>query len=158
MVTVFGDGLKQLTDELFKVMYDDDGIGLAAPQVGVNQRIMVMNEEGLPERKDLEFVMVNPVILAASAEKDEMNQEGCLSFPKARGWVRRHNWVEVEYQTLNGSKTQRRFERELAVIFQHEFDHLDKVLFIDRLEPVSRRKMQPRLDRWIAAFGPTAAP
>ena len=107
-------------------MYASDGIGLAAPQVGVNKRLMVFNELGAPDQKEHEMVLVNPSIVSKSEEKAS-GEEGCLSFPQIYGYVSRHKWIEVEYQNLDGNKIVKRFEDKPSVIFQHEYDHLDKV-------------------------------
>lgn len=126
MVTVFDEALRKLTDEMLLVMYASDGIGLAAPQVGINKRIMVFNEFGEPKKKEHEMVLINPIIVSKSTEMAS-GEEGCLSFPQIRGKVDRHVWIEVQYQNIAGAKVSKRFEKYPAVIFQHEYDHLDKV-------------------------------
>ncbi|RYH14109.1 peptide deformylase [archaeon] len=128
VVTVFDDSLRRLAEEMLLVMYASDGIGLAAPQVGVNKRIMVFNEHGEPDRKEHEMVLVNPSIVSRSDELVS-EEEGCLSFPQIRGNVDRHVWIEVKYQDITGKKVEKRLEKFPAIIFQHEYDHLDKVLY-----------------------------
>jgi peptide deformylase len=103
-VSTFDDSLMQTAKEMLMVMYAADGIGLAAPQVGINKRLMVFNEAGEPEKKEQEMVLVNPVITAKS-EETNLREEGCLSFPQINGDVQRYEWVEVEYQTTSGEKT-----------------------------------------------------
>jgi peptide deformylase len=100
---------------------------------------------------------VNPIILSTSEETD-LQEEGCLSFPQINGQVYRHVWIEVEYQTITGETKQIKFDGFPARIFQHEYDHLDKVLFIDRLIDVDKRMNQKRLDKYVKKFGPGAAP
>ncbi len=123
---MFDEDLKRLSREMFKIMYASNGIGIAAPQLGINKRLMVFNEEG-EENEGEEVVLVNPKILHKSSEM-KLGREGCLSFPKIEGRVLRHEWIEVEYQNLQGESLQRQFNGSPAVIFQHEFDHLDKVI------------------------------
>ncbi len=108
------------------VMYAANGIGLAAPQVGINKRLMVFNELGESKQNEYEMVLVNPVIKAASEAK-VVGAEGCLSFPQVQGKIERHEWIEVEYQNLDGNTVLKRFDAKPSIIFQHEYDHLDKV-------------------------------
>jgi len=103
-VSTFDDSLMQTAKEMLMVMYAADGIGLAAPQVGINKRLMVFNEAGEPEKKEQEMILVNPVITARSVETN-LREEGCLSFPQINGDVQRYEWVEIEYQTTSGQKT-----------------------------------------------------
>eukprot|EP01033_Poteriospumella_lacustris_P014821 gene14821-10600_t len=136
------------------VMYAAEGVGLAAPQVGINKRLMVFNEDGDPAAKHKEMVLVNPVIVAKS-NKTVVTEEGCLSFPKIYGDVTRARWVAVDYQTLEGKPVKNYyFEGNDAIIFQHEYDHLDKKLFIDHISEDDRIKISRRLDKLIAKFGP----
>lgn len=123
----FDEALKQIANEMLLVMYAAEGVGLAAPQVGINKRLMVFNEDGDPAAKHKEMVLVNPVIVAKS-NKTVVTEEGCLSFPKIYGDVTRARWVAVDYQTLEGKPVKNYyFEGNDAIIFQHEYDHLDKV-------------------------------
>lgn len=117
--------MRNLVAKMFEIMYEDDGMGLAAPQVGINKRIMVFNADA-----DLhsvgEQVFINPVIVSKSQEKVS-GMEGCLSFPKISGRVTRHRSVLVNYQDINGQKMQTLLENDAAIVFQHEYDHLDQV-------------------------------
>lgn len=126
MITEFDDALQNLAKEMLLVMYASDGIGLAAPQVGINKRLMVFNEMGEADKPELEMVLVNPVITDRSEEL-KLGEEGCLSFPQVYGRVERATWIDVQFQALNGTTIQRRFEGKPSIIFQHEYDHLDKV-------------------------------
>eukprot|EP01039_Chlorochromonas_danica_P005852 gene5853-6445_t len=155
-ITVFDDSLKKVVEEMFLVMYAADGIGLAAPQVGINKRLMVFNEEGEADKKEKEMALINPVIVAASENKI-LSGEGCLSFPTIRGRVERNDWIEVEYQTPDGTKTKTKLTGAPAIIFQHEYDHLDGVLFIDRLIGTDRERVERKLDRLIKKHGPGGA-
>ena len=155
-ITDFGDSLEKMANEMLLVMYAADGIGLAAPQVGINKRLMVFNEKGEPEEKEFEKVLVNPSIVASSEETD-MKDEGCLSFPQIYGQVQRSTWVDVKYQDMSGAVVKERFQGFPARIFQHEYDHLDKTLFIDRMIEEDQVKMKRRLDKLIKKYGPGGA-
>lgn len=153
----FDDALRKLAREMFLVMYASHGVGLAAPQVGVNKRLMVFNPES-DERAFLkEVVLVNPQIVAKS-KKTIVEPEACLSFPGMQGDVRRHEWVKVEAQRLNGKKFRVKYDGWVAKIFQHEYDHLDGVVYIDRIETEEGRKeVQPRLGELVRDYDNNAA-
>jgi len=156
-ITEFDDALLKTAEEMLLVMYASNGIGLAAPQVGINKRLMVFNEAGNPDKPDSEMILVNPVFLSKSDATD-LKEEGCLSFPQIDGKVYRHTSIEVEYQTVTGEKIVKQFQDMPARIFQHEYDHLDQVLFIDRLVPEDKAINQKRLDKYVKKYGPGAAP
>jgi peptide deformylase len=126
VVTVFDENLKQTASEMLLLMYAADGVGLAAPQVGINKRLMVFNEKGEQTSPEKEMILVNPVITAHGEEQDE-REEGCLSFPQIYGKVMRYKWIEVDYQDIVGTKMKAKLEGWPARVFQHEYDHLDKV-------------------------------
>ena len=147
-----GSEISKIAKEMFLVMYASRGVGLAAPQVGINLRLMVFNESGDPKDWMGETVMINPKIIEYSDATD-VEQEGCLSFPAIRGDVERSKWIKVEAQNLKGKKFKKKFKGWEARIFQHEYDHLDGMVFIDRLTEDGRREAQPALDGLIADFG-----
>lgn len=157
VVTEFDESLADKARQMLLVMYAADGIGLAAPQVGINQKLMVFNEMGDPESADKEMVLVNPSIVSKSDETN-MREEGCLSFPQINGEVERSITIDVEYQTVTGEKKAVKLENFPARIFQHEYDHLDKVLFIDRFEERDQKVNKKRLDKYIKKYGPGGAP
>jgi peptide deformylase len=134
-VTAITPELQTLIDDMFETMYAEEGVGLAAPQVGVSQRIIVIDphEEGVPG-----FALINPVILESSKDV-ERGEEGCLSIPGVKDIVERPYSVVAEGQNPDG--TMRKIEAEglLARILQHEVDHLNGILFIDRLSPLKRK-------------------
>jgi peptide deformylase len=140
---------------MLATMYADNGIGLAAPQVGVNKRLMVFNEFGDPEDKESEMVLANPIIIDKSSLKGS-SEEGCLSFPNMYGEVERHYRVTVDYQDITGQKKKIRLEGYPAVIFQHEYDHLDKVLLIDRFSSTDKKRFAVQLQEMIDRYGPGA--
>lgn len=143
--------VKRIAKEMLLVMYASKGVGLAAPQVGINKRLMVFNPEGDAKAWLQEVVLVNPVIVGKS-KPTAVEGEGCLSFPQMGGEVRRHEWVKVEATRLNGKKFKVKFEGWKARIFQHEFDHLDGVLYIDRLESGDRPKVEARLTELVEEY------
>lgn len=144
--------ISKVAKEMFLVMYAAEGVGLAAPQVGINKRLMVYNPSGDKKKWLDEVVMVNPQIVEFSEAKD-VEQEGCLSFPDMSGDVERSKWIKVEAQTLKGKKIKKRFKGWEARIFQHEYDHLDGTVYIDRLNEEGRKEVQPTLDDLIETYG-----
>ena len=144
--------IAKIAKEMFLVMYATEGVGLAAPQVGINKRLMVYNESGDKKKWLQETIMVNPKIVEFSDAKDIEN-EGCLSFPDMRGDVQRSKWIKVEAQNLKGKKFKKKFKGWEARIFQHEYDHLDGVLYPDRLTEEGKDEVKPRLDELISDFG-----
>jgi peptide deformylase len=133
--------LQKLIDDMFETMYAEDGVGLAAPQVGVRQRIIVVDphEEGKPG-----FALINPVIVESSKQV-ERGEEGCLSIPNVKDVVERPLAVVAEGQLVDGSTQRIAAEGLLARILQHEVDHLNGILFIDRLSPLKRKMV---LSKW----------
>jgi peptide deformylase len=145
-VTEFDDKLKQFVADMFETMYASQGIGLAAPQVGVSKRVTVVD---LSQGKDPEqkLVLVNPEVIVTEGRQYE--EEGCLSFPDIREKVVRAAKVRIRAQDENGKWFEMDGEELLARAFQHEIDHLDGILFIFRMSPLKRnlslrkiRKMQ----------------
>jgi peptide deformylase len=145
-VTEFDDKLKEFVADMFETMYSAQGIGLAAPQVGVSKRVTVID---LSQGKDPEqkLVLVNPEVIIREGRQYE--EEGCLSFPDIREKVVRAAKVRIRAQDENGKWFEMDGEELLARAFQHEIDHLDGILFIFRMSPLKRnlslrkiRKMQ----------------
>jgi peptide deformylase len=145
-VTAFNDDLRKLVADMFETMYASQGIGLAAPQVGVSKRLTVVD---LSQGKDpaQKLVLVNPEVILTEGKQYE--EEGCLSFPEIREKVVRAAKVRIRAQDENGKWFEMDGEELLARAFQHEIDHLDGVLFIFRMSPLKRslslrkiRKMQ----------------
>lgn len=155
-VVSFDDSLRKLTQEMFAIMYASRGVGLAAPQLGINKRLMVFNPEGKKEKWMSEVVLCNPRIVEWGSGR-EMDEEGCLSFPGFTADVDRAVWIQVEYQNGRGKQMRKKLDGWEARIFQHEYDHLDGVLYVDRLDEVEKARIQPELDRLVAAHGPGGA-
>ncbi|MEM6307114.1 MAG: peptide deformylase [Pseudomonadota bacterium] len=146
------DDLRNLAADMLETMYDAPGVGLAAPQIGVSQRIFVMDCIKDKNADPRPMVLINPQVTWAS---DVMNtyEEGCLSIPQHYGDVQRPAIVDVAWMDLDGDMQNERFDGLWATCAQHEIDHLDGKLFIDHLKPLKRqlitRKMQ-KLKREMA--------
>ncbi len=134
-VTEFNDELKQLAADMVETMYAAPGVGLAAPQVGVLQRLIILDCSAGDEPDDL-LIAVNPEIIAG--EGDSFEEEGCLSVPEYWASVKRHSMATMRYQDTDGNIHEREAEGLLAIGMQHEIDHLEGVLFVDRLSPLKR--------------------
>jgi peptide deformylase len=146
----------KIAKEMLLVMYAANGVGLAAPQVGINKRLMVYNDSGDPKRWLEETVLVNPKIVEYSPTTD-IELEGCLSFPNMNGDVERSKWVKVEALSTKGKKIKKKLSGWTARVFQHEYDHLDGKVYIDRLNEESKANVQPTLSDLIQHFGPGGA-
>lgn len=144
--------ISKLSKEMFKLMYAAEGVGLAAPQVGVNKRLMVYNPTGDSKKWLAEIVLVNPKIVTFSEGIDTAT-EGCLSFPNMNGDVTRSRWIKVEAKNLKGKTIKKKFTDWEARIFQHEYDHLDGTVYIDRLNDEGKSKIQPVLDDLVTKYG-----
>ncbi|MFC2966621.1 peptide deformylase [Acidimangrovimonas pyrenivorans] len=137
------DDLRELADEMLRIMYAAPGRGLSGPQIGVMRRIFVMDagwKEGAPEPR----VMLNPEIVHASAET-AMRAEGCLSLPGLTAEVARPAEVTLRFTGLDGAVHEETFTGFAATCVQHERDHLDGILCIDHLAPEDREAVEPAL-------------
>ncbi len=132
-VVIFDENLKLFIRKMFEIMYKEDGIGLAANQIGVTQSILVLDpspiEEGLSAR-----AFINPKILGTEGEASR--DEGCLSIPEVREMVTRPVKIRLFSQDEEGHEYEEEFEGWMARVLQHEIDHLNGVLFVDYLTPV----------------------
>jgi peptide deformylase len=139
-VEVVDDRLRQLAEDMFETMYAAPGIGLAATQVDVHQRLLVVDVSA--EKSD-PYVIINPEIL----EKDgvAVSEEGCLSVPGDYEEVERAEHVRVRYLDREGSVVERDMDGLLAICVQHEIDHLDGRLFVDYLSEAKRQRIRKRL-------------
>jgi peptide deformylase len=141
-VSDFDRDLYSLLDAMTDTMVIDGGVGLSAQQVGITDAVMVVNPE--PSNDKTLIQMVNPRILSFSRETSS-GEEGCLSFPGIMGSIVRSDRVEVEYFDRDGKKQLVNAEGLTARIIQHEFDHLNGVLFIDRMSVAKRMLLKPKL-------------
>jgi len=135
------DEVRATIADLIDTMYDEVGIGLAAPQVGVSLRLIVLGDE---EGRGAE-ALVNPVIVEQGGQATA--EEGCLSIPGIFAPVTRAAWVRVEATSAEGRPLSLRATGLRARVLQHELDHLDGVLFIDRLDPVTRDRIKRRIKK-----------
>ncbi|MBP1728023.1 MAG: peptide deformylase [Deltaproteobacteria bacterium] len=134
-VTVINEKVRELARDMAETMYAAPGVGLAAPQIGAHQRIIVIDVAGQDEPPAL-ITAINPVII--HADGDAYEEEGCLSVPKYAANVRRHARVVVKGLNLDGEEVTWRADNLLAIAFQHEIDHLDGILFIDHISQLKR--------------------
>ena len=134
----------KLVEDLAETMYSAPGVGLAAPQVGCSLRLAVIDVTRTDQPKNL-LVLINPEIVAAEGECSW--EEGCLSVPECSEEVKRNNKVVVRYQNLRGETAEIIGEDLLAIALQHEIDHLDGILFVDRLSPLKRRLLKKRFQK-----------
>jgi len=140
-VVTFDETLKQLIDDMFATMYQENGIGLAATQVNVHQRVMVIDLQEA-EQQNPQY-LINPEILERKGET--LSQEGCLSVPGAYDYVKRAEWIR--YQTCDqlGQVSTHEATGLLANCIQHEIDHLNGVLFFDHLSAIKRARIKKKL-------------
>ena len=142
------DGILKLVEDMKDTLKVADGCGLAAPQVGVNKRVVIVDgrelTESYPELKDFFRVMINPVVLEESEETCEYS-EGCLSVPGIYAEVRRPSKIKVEYYDENLVKVAEEFDRFACRMVQHELSHLEGNLFVDNLSPLRRKKLARKL-------------
>jgi peptide deformylase len=142
-VTRIDDRFRALIREMFALMYEAKGVGLAANQIGIPLRFFIMNQEGDAAQPEHEHVFINPVI--RNRKGAVVGEEGCLSLPGQYGDVRRAEEIVVEYFNLNGELLRATLQEYPARIVQHEYDHLEGVLFIDHLSPEALDEHQAKL-------------
>jgi peptide deformylase len=151
-VASVSDELRRLADDMLETMYDAPGIGLAAPQIAVMDRMIVMDCAKEDDASPEPMVLINPEVVWTSDTRS-VYDEGCLSIPEQYAEVERPAEVEVSWLDLNGQVKREKFDGLWATCVQHEIDHLDGKLFIDYLKPLKRqmitRKMQ-KLKREMA--------
>lgn len=141
-VDTFDAALAQLADGMLATMYAAPGIGLAATQVNVQKRLLVID---VSENHDAPRVLVNPELLEARGI--EVCQEGCLSFPGVYADVQRKDWIRVRAQDAAGKSFELETDGLLAVCIQHEIDHLDGKVFVDYLSPLKRALLLRKLEK-----------
>ena len=142
-VATVDDSLRQLMDDMLETMYDAPGIGLAAPQIGVSKRVIVMDIAQEDEPK-APLCMVNPELVWVSDE-DATYEEGCLSVPEHYADVVRPAEIRVRYLDRDGKQQELKTGGLLATVIQHEMDHLDGILFIDHLSSLKRNMILRKL-------------
>lgn len=146
------EGLEKLVKDMFETMHAAHGVGLAAPQIGKSLRLFVVDTSGFvePDEEDEEGLadfkqaFINPEVEERGGEPWLFN-EGCLSIPEVRGEVSRPEWITIRYQDEKGQEHQETFSGMKARAIQHEYDHIEGILFTEHLAPIRRRMMQKRL-------------
>jgi peptide deformylase len=143
-VDTVDDGLRTLIDDMLETMYAASGIGLAATQVNVQKRVIVMD---ISETRDQPLVLINPTILERQGE-EEM-EEGCLSVPGFQEIVRRADTIRLASLDRSGEPVEITTGGLLAVCIQHEMDHLEGKLFVDYLSPLKRNRIRKKLEKQV---------
>lgn len=139
------DELRRFMDDMLETMYAAVGVGLAAPQVGVSKRIVVIDTAHEGEKPE-PLYLVNPEIIWKSEDK-VCGEEGCLSVPEQRAEVERHASVKLRYLDYDGQPHEELIEDFLAIVVQHELDHLDGILYIDRISRLKRQMLLKKLQK-----------
>ena len=142
-VVQFDAELRQLAARMMEAMYEEGGVGLAAPQGGIEQKLLGLNPSGDAKDRSGELVLCNPRITRKKGR--EFGEEGCLSFPGIHAEVERWIDITVTYQDLDGKEQVLAAKEWLARIVQHELDHLEGVLFTDRLTPADKLRVKAQL-------------
>ena len=150
-VTAIDKDIQTAAARMLDLMYTNEGLGLAAPQVALPVRLLVMNFEGDPEKKEAEFVAINPVIVETKGGTIS-DREGCLSFPGLYQNVRRAKTVKVQFYDLQGVLKEMVCSDLPARVWQHEIDHLDGVLFIDKMGMLGRLNSRKAIEEFIDDF------
>ncbi|MCP5077925.1 MAG: peptide deformylase [Psychromonas sp.] len=132
-----------IIDDMLATMYEEKGVGLAATQVDIHQRIVVMD---VSENGDQPIVLINPEIITKS-EETLINEEGCLSVPGIYAKVNRHTSCTVKALDRNGKEFTLDGEELLSICIQHELDHLNGILFVDYLSPLKRQRIKAKLEK-----------
>lgn len=141
-VTVFDKKTETLVDDMLETMYDFKGVGLAATQVDIHQRVIVID---VSEEKDKPLCLINPQILEKKGSEE--SEEGCLSVPGFYENVKRAEEVEIKAWDKYGKSFEMKADKLLSVCIQHEMDHLDGKLFVDYLSPLKRQRIKSKLDK-----------
>lgn len=144
--------IRARVEAMFPLMYQEKGIGLAAPQLGWNVRLFVMNVTGEPGEGQ-ELALINPEIVEESGGT-WLLEEGCLSLPRIHGKVKRNKRIVMRGYNLEGEEIEIEADGMIARCMLHEFDHLEGILFIDRLSPVKKQSIKRRLRDLEESFSP----
>lgn len=147
-ITAFDPDLARLVAGMFERMRKSQGVGLAAPQVGLRRRILVLNATGEPAD---DLALINPVLVDRSGP-ETVYEEGCLSFPGIYAEVRRPARCTVEYRDLEGTPRRLELSDFRSRIVQHEYDHLEGVLLVDRMSPADKVRNKPLLEELLARY------
>lgn len=150
-VEAFDDELEKTVAAMFELMFQSRGVGLAAPQVGLKKRILVLNDESDPEKPELNLVLINPKIVSRNGKRGKA-EEGCLSFPGIYAEVERPERCTVEASDLSGNRTTADYDGFRSRIIQHEYDHLEGVLLVDRMSPADKLRNKAELQELVDRY------
>lgn len=144
-------GLKELIENMYETMYNAQGVGLAAPQVGLSLRLFVVDtiqttDESEEKSRGIKKVFINPRIIEESGENREF-EEGCLSIPDLRGDVMRLDTIKIAYFDEDFKEHVESYQGINARVIQHEYDHVEGQLFTEKLKPIKKRMIQRKLDK-----------
>lgn len=143
-------GLEQLIANMKETMYESDGIGIAAPQVGKSLRLVYIDVDVLadefPELKGVKMVVINPQLTIDEESAPITREEGCLSVPGVHENVTRHEKIHLKWTDENWQEHEQDFEGYLARVIQHELDHLFETVFVDRISPIRKRMVRGKLN------------
>ncbi len=141
-VTVFDERIKTLVDDMLETMYEARGVGLAATQVNIHQRVIIID---VSEKKDAPLCLINPEIIEKTGVEE--SEEGCLSVPGFFENVTRAEQIKVKAVDKEGSPFEIEADQLLSVCIQHEMDHLEGKLFVDYLSPLKRKRIKTKLEK-----------
>ena len=155
-VAAFDDDLRRTVRAMFSLMYASKGVGLAAPQVGLERRILVLNPSGEADKPEHELALVNVRILDRSGPIS-IYEEGCLSFPQIYAEVKRPELCKITAFTPDGTRLEQEFDGFTSRVIQHEYDHLEGVLLVDRMSPADRQRHKAALQDLIERYRRSAS-
>jgi len=135
-VKKFDDSLRAIIKEMIETMHEEDGVGLAAPQIGLDKSLLVIDISSIDEN-EVPLAFINPKIIAMEGEA--LYEEGCLSIPGVREEVTRPEGITLKYQDQTGKKHTEKFTGWRSRVLQHEIDHLNGILFVDRISPIKKQ-------------------
>lgn len=150
-VSAFDAELECIAAAMLRRMYASKGVGLAAPQVGLRKRLLVLNSSGDPHKPEEALVLVNPTFLMKSGP-DTIFEEGCLSFPSIFVEIARPAECTVRAHRVDGSSFERTFAGFTSRIIQHEYDHLEGILLVDRMSSADRLRHKAALEALVARY------
>jgi peptide deformylase len=151
LVTAFDEHLANTVEAMYELMFESQGVGLAGPQVSVRKRILIMNAESDVEQPELNLTLINPTVVERTGNKILM-EEGCLSFPGIFAEIRRSENCVVEAVDLEGQPLRVELTGFQSRVVQHEYDHLQGVLLVDRMSPADRLRNKTALEELIEAY------
>mgnify|MGYP003333742304 CR=1 FL=1 len=150
-ITAFDDELKGVVEAMFERMFESQGVGLAAPQVGLSMRLFVLNDEGDRDKPERNLALINPTIKSFGGKKTR-HEEGCLSLPGVHADITRPEKCVVHHFDVEGNEVEKEYDGFVARIIQHEYDHLQGVLLVDRMTPSDKLRNRAAVDELKAAY------